>query len=81
MRRSFISLDDVELMPRDQSLRLRVPGARVASLHPADLAEIISDLNRAGSDQLLKPWTSSTWRIPWKRWSRNSRPAWSGNVG
>ena len=54
MRRSFISLDDVELMPRDQSLRLRVPGARIASLHPADLAEIISDLNRSGSDQLLE---------------------------
>jgi magnesium transporter len=52
--RNFISLDDVDLMPHDKSLRLRVPGAKVASLHPADLAEIISDLNRAESDHLLE---------------------------
>lgn len=48
-----ISLDDVELMPHNQSLRLRIPGNKISSLHPADLAEIISDLNRSESDHLL----------------------------
>jgi magnesium transporter len=51
---NFISLDDVELLPNSQSIRLRIPGNKLASLHPADLAEIISDLNRAESGQLLE---------------------------
>ncbi len=50
---NFISLDDVELLPNSQSLRLRIPSAKLASLHPADLAEIISDLNRAETGHLL----------------------------
>lgn len=52
--RAFISLDDVELLPREQALRLRVTGDKVSGLHPADLAEIISDLNRSEGDQLLE---------------------------
>ena len=51
---NFISLDDVELLPHRQSLRLRIPSHKLASLHPADLAEIISDLNRAESGHLLE---------------------------
>lgn len=51
---NFISLDDVELIPNNQSIRLRIPGNKLASLHPADLAEIISDLNRAETGQLLE---------------------------
>lgn len=48
-----ISWDFVELLQRDQFMRLKVPGAKISELHPADIAEIISDLNRLESSQLL----------------------------
>jgi magnesium transporter len=48
-----IAWDDVELMRRDQSMQLRVPAEKLHELHPADLAEIVSDLNRLESGQLL----------------------------
>jgi magnesium transporter len=35
-------------------MRLKVPGEKISELHPADLAEIISDLNRAASGRLLE---------------------------
>ena len=35
-------------------MRLKVPGEKIAELHPADLAEIISDLTRAESGKLLE---------------------------
>ena len=53
-RRAIISWDDVELLPGDQPMRLKVPGDKIAELHPADLAEIISDLSRAESSKLLE---------------------------
>ena len=34
-------------------MRLKVPSDKIADLHPADLAEIISDLSRAESSKLL----------------------------
>ena len=40
-------------MHRDQSMQLRVPAEKLHELHPADLAEIVSDLNRLESGQLL----------------------------
>ena len=49
----IISWDDVELLPGDQPMRLKVPGDKIADLHPADLAEIISDLSRAESSKFL----------------------------
>jgi len=49
----IISWDAVELLPGDQSLRLKVSSDRIADLHPADLAEIISDLSRSESSKLL----------------------------
>jgi magnesium transporter len=48
-----IAWDDIELMRRDQDMRLRVPAEKLHELHPADLAEIVSDLNRLESGQLL----------------------------
>jgi magnesium transporter len=48
-----ISWDDVELLRRDQEMKLRVPAAKLHELHPADLAEIVSDLNKLESGQLL----------------------------
>jgi magnesium transporter len=51
---SIISWDDVELLPGDQPLRLRVPSDKIAELHPADLAEIISDLDRSESSRFLE---------------------------
>jgi magnesium transporter len=53
LRQKGISWDDVELLRRDQSMKLRVPAERLHELHPADLAEIVSDLNRLESGQLL----------------------------
>ncbi len=51
--RNFIPWDSVELLLRDQFMRLKVPSDRIVDLHPADIAEIISDLNRAEGSQLL----------------------------
>ena len=50
----IISWDDVELLSGDQPMRLKVPGERLSDLHPADLAEIISDLNRNESSKFLE---------------------------
>ena len=49
-----ISWDNVELLPGDQPMRLKVPGDKITALHPADLAEIISDLTRSESGKLLE---------------------------
>ncbi len=49
-----ISWDDVELLGIDQPMRLKVPGDKLGDLHPADLAEIISDLNRSESREILE---------------------------
>ena len=49
-----ISWDDVELLPGDQPMRLKVPNVKMTDLHPADLAEIISDLTRAESSKFLE---------------------------
>lgn len=49
----FISWDDIELLPGNQPMRLRVPSNRIADLHPADLAEIFSDLTRAETNRIL----------------------------
>lgn len=49
----MISWHSMELLPGDQAMRLKVTGDRIADLHPADLAEIISDLSRPESARLL----------------------------
>jgi magnesium transporter len=49
-----IAWDEVELLQRDQPIRLKVTGDKLSELHPADLAEILSDLNRAESSALLE---------------------------
>ncbi len=51
---TVISWDEVELLPGNQPMRLKVPGKKIAELHPADIAEIISDLTRAESGKLLE---------------------------
>ena len=48
-----IAWDDVELMRRDKEMHLRVPAEKLHELHPADLAEIVRDLNKLESGQLL----------------------------
>jgi len=48
-----ISWDFVEPLIHDQSMRLKVPSSKLAALHPSDIAEIISDLNRAEHSDLL----------------------------
>jgi CBS domain-containing protein len=49
-----ISWNEVELLPGNQPMRLKVPGDKITELHPADLAEIISDLTRSDSGRLLE---------------------------
>ncbi len=53
-RQATISWDDVELLPGNEAMRLKVSGDRLAELHPADLAEIISDLSRAEGSRLIE---------------------------
>lgn len=53
VRPSYISWDDVELFSREQFMRLRVPGGKLADLHPADIANILADMNRSQSSELL----------------------------
>ena len=53
VKKKGIAWDDVELMHRDQEMHLRVPAERLHELHPADLAEIVRDLNKLESGQLL----------------------------
>jgi CBS domain-containing protein/sporulation protein YlmC with PRC-barrel domain len=50
----IISWDNVELISSDQPMRLKVPGERMSELHPADLAEILSDLSRQDGTKLLE---------------------------
>lgn len=52
-KQNTISWDNVELLLKDPYMRLKVPGEMISELHPADLAEIISDMNHAESGQLL----------------------------
>lgn len=49
-----ISWDDVELISSDEPIRLKVPGDKMSELHPADLAEILSDLSRHDGSKLLE---------------------------
>lgn len=51
--KSYISWDFVELLLRDQFMRLKVPGEKISDLHPADIAEILSDLKQSESGQIL----------------------------
>jgi CBS domain-containing protein len=51
---TFISWDDVELLRHDPFMRLRVPVESISELHPADVAEILSDMNKLESRQMLE---------------------------
>jgi magnesium transporter len=50
----FISWDDVELISQGRFVRLRVPRSKLSDLHPADLANIIGDINRDQTPQFLE---------------------------
>ena len=54
LRSSSIPWNDVELLRSDQSMRLKVPVEKISELHPADVAEILSDLNRLEGGQFLE---------------------------
>jgi CBS domain-containing protein/sporulation protein YlmC with PRC-barrel domain len=51
--KTSISWDNVEPLTHDQFMRLKVPAEKLHELHPADIAEIISDMNHAESGKLL----------------------------
>lgn len=50
---SIISWDNIELLSSDQPMRLKVPTSKMSDLHPADLAEILSDLTRQEGSKIL----------------------------
>ena len=50
----IISWDDVELISGDQPMRLKVPTEKFTEIHPADLAEILSDLSRQDGQEFLE---------------------------
>lgn len=52
-RPSSISWENLELLPGNRQLRLKVPSGKIKELHPADLAEVISDLSRSEGAGLL----------------------------
>ena len=52
-RKNFISWESVELL-HDQYMRLKVPVDKINELHPADVAEIISDMSHSESGKLLE---------------------------
>ena len=54
LKTNVIGWEYVELLGPDDEMRLKVPGERMSELHPADIAEIITDLNRATSGRLLE---------------------------
>lgn len=49
-----VAWDYVELLGQEHGMRLRVPGEKISELHPADVAEIIADLNRLESRHFLE---------------------------
>jgi magnesium transporter len=53
-RPSSISWENLELLPANRQLRLKVPSSKIKELHPADLAEVISDLSRSEGTGLLE---------------------------
>jgi magnesium transporter len=52
--RNSLAWNNIELMLRDQSMRLRVPVDKIHDLHPADVADILSDMNKLDTGQLLE---------------------------
>jgi CBS domain-containing protein len=50
---NFISWDYVEPLQHDEFMRLKVPVESIKDLHPADIAELISDMSHTESGQLL----------------------------
>jgi magnesium transporter len=56
----IIAWHQTELLPGDQPMRLKVASDRISDLHPADLAEIISDLTHNESNRLLETLDAKT---------------------
>lgn len=50
---SPIPWDAVELLSQHGGMRLKVPSEKMKDLHPADLAEILSDMNKVQSGEFL----------------------------
>jgi CBS domain-containing protein/sporulation protein YlmC with PRC-barrel domain len=51
---NIISWDFVEPLRHDEFMRLKVPVDKIRDLHPADIAELISDMSHSESGQLLE---------------------------
>jgi magnesium transporter len=50
---TVIPWEAVELLSRHDGMRLKIPSSKIKDLHPADLAEILSDMNKVQSNDFL----------------------------
>ncbi len=51
--KTYIAWNNMEILRYDQSMLLKVPVDMLSELHPADIAEIVSDLNHLQTSNLL----------------------------
>lgn len=51
--KTYIAWDNIEILRYDQAMRLKVPVDMLSELHPADIAEIVSDLNQLQTSHFL----------------------------
>lgn len=51
---NFISWNDVELLWQDEMMRLKVSRDKIADLHPADIADIISDMSQMDGRKFIE---------------------------
>jgi magnesium transporter len=56
----MISWEGVEPIAKNRQLRLKVPGDKIEDLHPADIAEIVSDLGRSEGSKFLETLDAKT---------------------
>ena len=54
LKQRSVAWNYVEFIGEEHGMRLKVPGEKISELHPADIAEIIADLNRSESRHLLE---------------------------
>ena len=51
---NFISWNDVELLWKDEMMRLKVERDKISDLHPADIADIISDMSQMDGRKFIE---------------------------
>ena len=68
-----IPWEDVAPLNQDDPLRLRISRDKISQLPPADIAAILSDLDRPTGEALLRAWRTTSWPTPSPRALPTSR--------